>query len=110
MISGDCGGFVDFSRKTLPVEEALQKLRIRQQDWIAAVFKEKMVKVLILLNGVLEFSRSRKSMSVLCSRRVGLVSGHKAQIGPVKNELLVKGAPELLLDRCSSLCCDVEDA
>lgn len=42
----------------------------------------------------LEFSRDRKSMSVLCNYRAGLLSG---------NRLYVKGAPNLLLERCTSV-------
>lgn len=42
----------------------------------------------------LEFSRDRKSMSVLCNSRVGLLSG---------NRLYVKGAPNLLLERCTNV-------
>ena len=42
----------------------------------------------------LEFSRDRKSMSVLCNYRSGLMSG---------NRLYVKGAPNLLLERCTNV-------
>ncbi len=42
----------------------------------------------------LEFSRDRKSMSVLCNYRSGLLSG---------NRLYVKGAPNLLLERCTNV-------
>lgn len=44
---------------------------------------------------VLEFSRGRKSMSVLCTP----AASHRSH----KNVLLCKGAPESILDRCTSV-------
>lgn len=45
----------------------------------------------------LEFTRTRKSMSVICAPKE--VSG--------RNVLFVKGAPENILARCTSVCTNV---
>lgn len=64
------------SRATLPVDECRN---VKKQDWT----KE----------ATLEFTRSRKSMSTICS---------SAQ-NPRVHALFVKGAPEHILKRCSKL-------
>uniref|UniRef100_K3W8M1 P-type Ca(2+) transporter n=1 Tax=Globisporangium ultimum (strain ATCC 200006 / CBS 805.95 / DAOM BR144) TaxID=431595 RepID=K3W8M1_GLOUD len=52
---------------------------------------------------ILEFSRDRKSMSVLCSK-TGQSSGPATRSSTVhQNVLFVKGAPEGLLDRCTNI-------
>lgn len=50
----------------------------------------------------LEFSRDRKSMSVLCAP-VNTNSSRTRSSSSVKNVLMVKGAPEGLLERCSKV-------
>ena len=49
----------------------------------------------------LEFTRTRKSMSVICAPKVdgATVKGH--------NVLFVKGAPENVIARCNSVCTEV---
>uniref|UniRef100_A0AAV1THB0 P-type Ca(2+) transporter n=1 Tax=Peronospora matthiolae TaxID=2874970 RepID=A0AAV1THB0_9STRA len=50
---------------------------------------------------VLEFSRDRKSMSVLCTKSGVLVHRATRSSASNQNMLLVKGAPEGLIDRCT---------
>jgi P-type Ca2+ transporter type 2C len=49
-------------------------------------------------HATLEFNRNRKSMSVLCEFSQG---GNKKRSGSNGNRLLVKGAPNLLIQRCT---------
>ena len=72
MFSGDFGGFLDFTGETMSVEEALQKLRVRLQDRISAVFEEQMMEVLILLNGMTEFFRRIAGSGALCTFPQGI--------------------------------------
>lgn len=55
----------------------------------------------------LEFTRSRKSMSVICAPKVPESPLFHSQNVSGHNLLLVKGAPENILARCSSLCTEV---
>ena len=55
----------------------------------------------------LEFTRSRKSMSVICAPKVPKSPLFHSQNVSGHNLLLVKGAPENILARCSSLCTEV---
>lgn len=53
---------------------------------------------------ILEFSRDRKSMSVLCSKSGTSTVGRATRSATSnQNVLFVKGAPEGLIDRCSSV-------
>lgn len=51
---------------------------------------------------ILEFSRDRKSMSVLCSKGNSAQRSTRSSTSN-QNVLFVKGAPEGLIDRCSSI-------
>jgi magnesium-transporting ATPase (P-type) len=57
----------------------------------------------------LEFDRNRKSMSVLSSAQEAHVyntrRSNKRNAGDGANSLLVKGAAECVIDRCSQVCC-----
>ena len=55
----------------------------------------------------LEFTRSRKSMSVICAPKVPKSPLFHSQNVSGHNLILVKGAPENILARCSSLCTEV---
>jgi Ca2+-transporting ATPase len=52
---------------------------------------------------ILEFSRDRKSMSVLCSTSSASTGRALRSAAAKQNVLLVKGAPEGLIDRCSHI-------
>lgn len=52
-------------------------------------------------HATLEFNRDRKSMSVLCEFSKEVNKQKKAKSRPAGNRLLVKGAPNLLLERCT---------
>lgn len=57
-------------------------------------------------HATLEFDRNRKSMSVLCDYTSGLNGKAKQDDGSnmeVRNRLLVKGAPNLLIERCTHI-------
>ena len=49
----------------------------------------------------LEFTRTRKSMSVICAPKVEGVAAKR------HNVLFVKGAPENVIARCTSVCTEV---
>lgn len=55
----------------------------------------------------LEFNRTRKSMSVICAPKVGLWASGEAQGVSGRNVMFVKGAPENVLARCTSVCAEV---
>lgn len=59
------------------------------------------------VKATLEFSRTRKSMSVICAPKVGERRDAHAQGVVGRNVMFVKGAPENVLARCTSVCSEV---
>nr|KAJ3417540.1 hypothetical protein HK105_000982 [Polyrhizophydium stewartii] len=88
----------------IPDSTALAALSKKEKLWRVSQVDEKIEAQYTRIN-TLEFSRDRKSMSVLVDRVAAAAGSRTARSGSVsaKRLLFVKGAPEQVLERCTSV-------
>ncbi|KAF4317053.1 hypothetical protein BBO99_00006355 [Phytophthora kernoviae] len=91
-------GFPQDSTKQAELDSLRQSDPAKAAQYTSAYFEEQNKKL-----AVLEFSRDRKSMSVLCSKSSASSQRATRSAASNQNVLFVKGAPEGLIERCSNI-------